>query len=130
MWIDIRVRRVTCSNCEDTFSTDVTPLKSLDCAHTYCTSCLTDWYSLACIDQNVFPVRCCGNLTDIDSVKHLISSALAAAYEAKGAEFNTHDKLYCPQPECGVFIGEAASHATVSNFAETASPQMECPKCG
>lgn len=112
-----------CPICLDRVSLPVT----LDCGHTWCKNCLTNYF-LAAIDTKSFPLNCLGNearcthkiplkiahmLLSSENFQRLTQTSFLTYINSRPSEFH-----YCPTPDC-------------QQVYRTAPPDtvLQCPSC-
>ncbi|KAL5341994.1 hypothetical protein BJX70DRAFT_11714 [Aspergillus crustosus] len=105
-WHEEGLRRsktqVQCCVCYDRF-----PLHDvicLNCTHIYCAECLKNLFLRAMNDQSLFPPRCCREPISLLLVQANMSEQELLKFESAKIEFNTTDRTYCGNLECGKFI--------------------------
>ncbi|KAI0342306.1 hypothetical protein BDW22DRAFT_1330758 [Trametopsis cervina] len=121
----LRRKHITngCPVCLDEVSLPVT----LDCGHTWCKQCLTD-YLLAAVETKAFPLKCLGNearctekvplriartILSPEDFHNVAQASFLAYIHSRPTEFH-----YCPTPDC-------------SQIYRTAPPgtALQCPSC-
>jgi len=109
-------KKDTCSICLEEFESR--SLAKPACKHKCCSTCLTELFKSATTDESRYPAKCC-NPIPLDTVRRFINSKVASEYEKKQAEWETQNRTYCSDKDCGKFI------STSNIFATWA----DCPHC-
>lgn len=106
-----------CAICMDDFPKD----KTVDatCAHTYCHACLKQLFTNACLDEQLFPPRCCRREIPVDIALPYLSNKEAEEFLDKTEEYTCDDRTYCFQPSCSKFISAENISCNVAS----------CPRC-
>lgn len=90
------------------------------CKHHYCCECALNLFRLAMTDETLYPPRCCSkNLFEIPAVLDIMSNEDAEEFRKKMQEYESNDRTYCANLECGMFVGDGLGRDLV-----------ECMKCG
>lgn len=94
--------QVECAICGDHKS--YFEVAALPCAHQYCRDCIHELFQKSFRDETLFPPRCCRQHITIENVDMFMTKELKDNFDAKSVEFNTPNKTYCANKECGVFM--------------------------
>ena len=78
------------------------------CGHDYCKACITQLFSMATIEESLFPPRCCGEPIPMVCADVFFTQDFITAFEAKKYEWSIPNRTYCAQPSCGAFIPPSA----------------------
>jgi hypothetical protein len=73
------------------------------CDSDYCSTCLRQMFIDACSDMTRMPPRCHVPL-NLRQVRALLTDEEIALFKAKYEEWSTRHPVYCPAPQCSVFI--------------------------
>lgn len=95
--------QVECVSCLD----DIPKKEAIKTVcHHYCKDCFSRLIQTALDNEAQWPPKCCLNAIPFRTITKHISSDLLASYRLKDEEFRTpiESRLYCPQPDCGVWI--------------------------
>ena len=113
---------VTCIICGE----NPKQFKSLNCGHSYCPSCMKDWFETALGDFDLLPLTCCTIRVDAadELARHLLAPAKAEKLIYAMEEKDCDNKMYCPNNECGVFI-DLDKALMVLNIDNT----FDCSRC-
>lgn len=117
-------RELSVNNCRICLGAASLPI-TLDCGHTSCKNCLTDYF-LSAIDTKSFPLLCvglgCKQLVPVNIIRrllppenfhHLTHASFLDFIHSRPTEFN-----YCPTPDCPQ-VYRTAPPGTV----------VQCPSC-
>jgi hypothetical protein len=80
------------------------------CSHIWCHHCLLAAINLAIINENNYPVRCCKDTPEIAlgpanvSMVNVVGIRLIEKLNDKRVEYETEDRVYCPEQTCSTFI--------------------------
>ena len=107
----------SCQICFDTFP--ATSTVSAPCAHIYCQSCMKEVFLNACVDEMLFPPRCCKKEIPLDTAEKVLSGEELLEFRSKSSEYSSKDRTYCCKPTCSEFIPSDRIHGDVGI----------CPKC-
>ncbi|KDQ18998.1 hypothetical protein BOTBODRAFT_480925 [Botryobasidium botryosum FD-172 SS1] len=109
----------TCLICED--RTPVRTRTKVPCAskHDYCPTCITHLFHRSVLDETLFPPRCDGVTIPLDLVRHFFTADFLVTFAKKTREAGTRNRLYCHNPSCSQFLGEAT-------VAPSAVPCSDC----
>ncbi|KDQ60386.1 hypothetical protein JAAARDRAFT_604869 [Jaapia argillacea MUCL 33604] len=77
------------------------------CGHFYDKSCVLDLFEAATKDETLFPPRCCRQEISLAQVRPHMTATLSAVFDEKAKEFGTLKRVYCANPKCSRFLGEA-----------------------
>lgn len=94
----------------------------LDCGHRHCTECLRRNATIALATNPFRPAKCCHVIPKetLERARALQAAELTS-YDHKMEELtNPHRRIYCSNPDCGLFIPSA-------NHGRRAA---HCPNCG
>jgi hypothetical protein len=74
--------------------------------HHYCSRCFARLIETAIASQAQWPPKCCLNPVPFRTIAKYTSADLFASYRTKAEEFQIpiESRLYCPEPDCGVWI--------------------------
>lgn len=115
-------KRVECLTCSDELPSPKTA--KLSCGHRMCHSCLKRLFKMAVNDPAHMPPRCC--TTDhipLSHVEDLFDLKFKVNFNKKYDEYNTRNRIYCPNSRCGVWIRPSNFHTEKGRKCAT------CPKC-
>lgn len=92
-----------CHICRDDFP--LAEVVALTCRHHCCRGCLNEIYRGATVDESRYPPRCCADhpLTHQQS-RHLLDVQVVREFLDKTVEWDTRNRTYCSNGDCGVFI--------------------------
>ncbi|CZR55113.1 uncharacterized protein PAC_04999 [Phialocephala subalpina] len=77
----------------------------LPCGHECCRSCLVDMFTSSLVDESRYPPKCCDGIPpDAKEVRLFLSADIIKEFEEKKIEWETKDRTYCSNLECGKFI--------------------------
>lgn len=114
---------VDCLTC----GTEVPAAKAakLDCGHYWCHSCLKRIFKLAVQDPAHMPPKCCmPEPIPITQVAKLFDLPFKLRFNKKLDEYNTKNRIYCPNKRCGVWIRP-------TSFVKSGGRKHACcHKCG
>ncbi|KAL8379050.1 hypothetical protein RB599_008725, partial [Gaeumannomyces hyphopodioides] len=99
------VTTVECVACLDDFA----PKKTVKTAcHSYCRPCFEQLVETALAAEAQWPPRCCLNEVPLNAIANGLPRGLRVRYTNKAAEYRVpaKERLYCPHPDCGVFVGQ------------------------
>lgn len=113
-------------------------IAKLPCGHECCRGCLQDMFTAAVVDESRYPPRCCDNIaTDAKEVRLYLSAELIKAFEEKKVEWESTNRAYCSNEECGLFIraehvvpGLATCptcHTVTCTFCKKSAHDGDCP---
>ena len=109
-------RRDDCAICLDAFKDD--QLARLDCAHRCCSACLNEMFKGATTDESRYPPKCCAPIS-VETIRPFINEKILQKFLAKKIEWDTPDRTYCSDRDCGRFL-----HAN-----EISGTKGSCPTC-
>lgn len=111
----------SCVCCLTSFTAQVTV--TCPCSHTYCHSCLSDFFQRALADVSIFPPTCCDEPIPIENehVQACLGETLVAEFESKREELGTPNRTYCNVPECAAWIPP--------QYIDPGNDLGQCPKC-
>jgi hypothetical protein len=89
-----------CCVCDEWEPLDVT--LTLDCNHTYCSSCLACFIRGCIDDSSRFPPQCCNMPIAIENCRGLLSDEHIDEFYLKQEELSTRNPTHCSS--CGKFI--------------------------
>ncbi|KAI5848047.1 hypothetical protein BZA05DRAFT_340376 [Tricharina praecox] len=89
---------VCCSCLEDHFCV------TAPCGDTYCHNCLKKVFHNATWDEELFPPRCHKQEIPLYLAQPFLQKEEIAEFKAKREEFTSHNRVYCHNSQCGVFI--------------------------
>ncbi|KAG8531967.1 uncharacterized protein KY384_003603 [Bacidia gigantensis] len=89
------------------------------CGDHYCYICLSTLFQLSTTDESLYPPQCCQQPIPLDTVRAYLTDEILRTYESKSIEYETMDKTYCSQTECGTFIPPASITCNTA----------KCPTC-
>ena len=92
---------------------DVKALTKLPCNHEYCSNCLQRMFTDACNYPSRYPPACCSRKLPVDEVKEYLKPDLVELFRAKVVEYETEDRTYCSNLQCGTFIPTKAISSDV-----------------
>lgn len=96
----------------------------LGCGHNMCNSCLKRIFRMSVQDPAHMPPRCCTDQhIPLQHVESLFDVRFKVLFNKKFDEYNTKNRIYCPNSKCGAWIRPSHFHTT--NGRKYAS----CPKC-
>ena len=78
------------------------------CGHDYCKTCIKQLFSMATIDESLFPPRCCGEPIPMVCADIFFTQDFITSFEAKKYEWSIPNRTYCAQLSCGAFIPPSA----------------------
>ncbi|KAL8406105.1 hypothetical protein RB596_004810 [Gaeumannomyces avenae] len=102
------VTTVECVACLD----DFVPKKTVKTAcHSYCRPCFERLIETALATEAQWPPRCCLNEVPLNAIVNGLPRSLRIRYTNRAAEYRVpaKERLYCPHPDCGVFVGQRHS---------------------
>ena len=111
------VNLANCTACQDDqprYGTAKAP-----CDHVYCRACLQLLFQQSMKDESLYPPRCCKTAIPLDSVRTLLTKALATDFINRKEELETHDRTYCHRQQCSTFIRPYTINGTLAH----------CPRC-
>ncbi|KAM0755001.1 hypothetical protein T439DRAFT_284130 [Meredithblackwellia eburnea MCA 4105] len=102
-------RVVDCVICGDSLS----PPEAIKvpCGHHYCSECLVDLFVGASKDEQLMPPSCDRTPIPLDLVRAHLSTLQLDQFQAKQSEYSVKNRLYCHNPSCSSFLGEARPHS-------------------
>ncbi|KAG0134774.1 hypothetical protein HOY82DRAFT_635731 [Tuber indicum] len=106
-----------CEICFDKFSVNLT--LSAPCGHIYCQSCMKEVFLNACVDETLFPPRCCKREIPFHMAEKVLSGKEVSEFRSKSREYSSKDRTYCCRPTCSEFIPSDWIRGDVGT----------CPKC-
>ncbi|KAG0642613.1 hypothetical protein HOY80DRAFT_881387 [Tuber brumale] len=106
-----------CEICFGTFSASHT--LDAPCGHTYCQSCMKKVFLNACLDEMLFPPRCCRREIPFHMAEKVLSRREVSEFESKSREYISKDRTYCCRPTCSKFISSDYIRGDIGT----------CPKC-
>ena len=109
----------TCQVCSE--EAPCTAMVQNSCSHWFCQSCIRHHFELATVDEDVYPPQCCRQRISPASVRDILGEQRMQAFEKKAVEFDTPNRIYCPNVQCRAFIPPTSYG--VGNSAT-------CPMCG
>eukprot|EP00854_Cymbomonas_tetramitiformis_P005804 gene5804-6999_t len=98
-------RRMQCSGCFEDLRRAHMAMDALPCGHAYCIDCLSKLCAAALQDDDLLPVRCCRHPIPMEAVKSVLTPSRMELYERALEEHATHDRIYCGNERCGIFMG-------------------------
>ncbi|KER00016.1 hypothetical protein AUEXF2481DRAFT_1471 [Aureobasidium subglaciale EXF-2481] len=112
---------ILCETCEENkiwFTVFNAP-----CGHRYCSECLTTLFDLCTRDEEVYPPRCCTQVSPLQLVRQGLSSELIEDFVKKSVEWKTKDRTYCYGTTCSAgSVVTLAAESSRSPQAEITSP--------
>ena len=114
---------VDCLTCG---SDDIPVSKSarLECGHRMCHACLKRVFDLSVKDPAHMPPKCCTDQhIPLKHVDKLFSTTFKLLWNRKYQEYNTKNRIYCPNPKCGEWIKPSHIHK------EQGRKYALCPRC-
>lgn len=106
----------TCSICLEELPSYY--LAKLACKHKCCSVCLTEMFKGATTDESRYSPRCCAPIP-LEVVRAFMNWEVVRDFEKKMAEWETQNRTYCSNEECGIFIPNENIFATWAS----------CPGC-
>ncbi|RPA97200.1 hypothetical protein L873DRAFT_1742374 [Choiromyces venosus 120613-1] len=106
-----------CQICFEMFSTFST--LSAPCGHIYCQSCMKEVFLNACIDEMLFPPRCCKKEIPLHMGEKVLSGPEVSEFRSKCSEYSSKNRTYCCKPSCSKFIPSDRIDGDVGS----------CPEC-
>jgi len=106
------VREATCCSC-----IEIRYCVTAPCGDTYCHNCLITVFRNATRDEELFPPRCHKKEIPLFLAQPFLQKEDVQAFKAKREEYTTHNRVYCHNGRCGVFI-------------PTKNTEEECAVCG
>ncbi|KAH7350310.1 hypothetical protein BKA66DRAFT_504186 [Pyrenochaeta sp. MPI-SDFR-AT-0127] len=95
---------------------------TVECDHRYCADCIKTLFMQSTKDEGLYPPKCCRNPIPLAKVaKHMDVNDLAT-FELATIEYKTHNRTYCSNHNCGVFI--------VPSNIGAGTHRATCPQCG
>lgn len=120
------LQQLTCSSCTDAVSNE--GAARAPCGHIYCQSCIRQMFEVSLNNEALFPPRCCRGEIPLDAVSHVLTKAIADAYQLKKVEYSTENRTYCCVPTCSAFIPpEVITHGFRATCLNCGWPT--CAKC-
>ncbi|KAI5211484.1 hypothetical protein E4T38_01317 [Aureobasidium subglaciale] len=116
---------ILCETCEENkiwFTVFNAP-----CGHRYCSECLTTLFDLCTRDEEVYPPRCCTQVSPLQLVRQGLSSELIEDFVKKSVEWKTKDRTYCYGTTCSAFIPPRHIRTHVATSHECS--RRTCPSC-
>ncbi|KAF2197062.1 ariadne RING finger [Delitschia confertaspora ATCC 74209] len=107
-----------CCSCRDHFG--LNSVVRLDCMDLYCIDCLKGLFMQSIKDFSLFPPRCCGKHIPLALITKQLAVEELDDFHLAEAEFESRDKTYCSNAECGRFIPPTRIRAD----------RGECDRCG
>jgi hypothetical protein len=93
----------------------------MKCGHRYCANCAKTLFMRSIKDESLYPPKCCKQPIPLLLVaKHMDDDELAT-YRLASVEYATHDKVYCSNRDCNMFI--------VPNLIDVGQHRATCSKC-
>lgn len=74
------------------------------CGDHYCKTCTGQLYDHAMKDESLFPPRCCGKPIPLGIATPVLTAAQVQNFLEKRIEYNTPNRTYCHDPDCGAFV--------------------------
>ncbi|THU89642.1 hypothetical protein K435DRAFT_760900 [Dendrothele bispora CBS 962.96] len=131
---------IVCSAAVPSYTSFIAP-----CGHHYCRVCLESYVTMSIQNESSFPPHCCSKpfplglepdepsssrlfLSKSFSVSSVLSNPeLIRHLDAKSRELSVppKDRLYCPNPQCSVFLGSLTTLRT-----EARPAPIPCCSCG
>ncbi|RPA83090.1 hypothetical protein BJ508DRAFT_413750 [Ascobolus immersus RN42] len=74
------------------------------CSHWYCIDCMKKQFLVARHDESVFPVKCCKMEIPFSLIRQYLSKVDVEYYLEKAEEYQTKNRIYCSNTDCGAFI--------------------------
>jgi len=93
------VREAKCCSCLEEHYCVTAP-----CGDMYCHNCLKTVFRNATRDEELFPPRCHRKEIPLFLAQPFLQKAEIAEFKAKREEFTTHNRVYCHNSHCGIFI--------------------------
>jgi hypothetical protein len=93
--------KTVCTACQEFFLDK--DLAAAPCNHYYCRTCLQKLFTLSFTDEQLFPPACCEPIP-LESVMQFLTPEIEGQFCWKNIEFNTKDRKYCSNPQCGQFL--------------------------
>ncbi len=90
-----------CTACQEPFLDK--ELAATPCNHYYCRECLQQLFMLSFADERLFPPACCEPIP-LESILHFLTPEIEGHFNWKNIEFNTKDRTYCSNSQCGQFL--------------------------
>ena len=121
--LDKQVAKV-CVSCDIETST----YAEAPCAdgHVFCAKCLATLFTHAIADRSLMPIKCCKVEMDQNLARFVLPEADFEKFQQIGYELSTHNKMYCSNNQCTVFLD-------LDRFELLglvgADKQFECPGC-
>jgi len=98
-----KVERSHCVICDD--SVPFYDVARLPCDHECCRACLMEMFQAATVDESRYPPKCCQELSPhSDNVRLFLTSEMINKYLEKKIEWETKNRIYCSNKQCGKFI--------------------------
>jgi hypothetical protein len=92
-----------CHICRDDYI--LTEVVTLTCRHHCCRECLNELYRGATADESRYPPRCCANQPlALEQSRPLINAQILRDFLEKKVEWDTQNRTYCSNRNCGSFI--------------------------
>lgn len=119
--------QVECISCLDEIPKKVS-IKAV--CHHYCPDCFSRLVQTAVDNEAQWPPKCCLNPVPFRTIAKYVLPSLLAAYRLKAEEFATPIgcRVYCPQPDCGVWI-RSDRHDAATRTATCTAGHTLCTMC-
>jgi hypothetical protein len=79
-------------------------LIKLPCDQLYCVSCLRNFFTLATMNESLYPPSCCGHRVPLELIKRYLTEDQIEDFKDAGIEFSTTGRIYCSNRICNRFI--------------------------
>lgn len=116
------VREATCCSCIELRYCVTAP-----CGDTYCHNCLITVFRNATRDEELFPPRCHKKEIPLFLAQPFLQKEDILAFKAKREEYTTHNRVYCHNGRCGVFIPTKNTDEDCAVCGQCA--QLTCVSC-
>ncbi|KAI9726184.1 MAG: hypothetical protein M1828_001857 [Chrysothrix sp. TS-e1954] len=121
---------VTCSICFDDDLTAKDTIRLKQCGCIWCKNCIPRTFETSVSDKSRMPPKCCNNPILGTEVSRFVDRQLQRRWNDAWLEFTSANKLYCPRPDCGVWIPDGYKKNIWSDQLKGYRKIGSCSKCG
>jgi len=118
------MERRACVICMDDFVSYY--LAGVMCGHRICSPCISEMFKGAITNESRYPPRCCVPIS-LETAPSFLNWEIAKQFEEKKVEWDTENRTYCSNEECGAFVRPRNIHGTLAYCSRC--QRVTCTNC-